>query len=129
MWRDEPHAGAAGIYYVIHMFRMSAFFLMAGFFGRMLVERRGATGFVKDRLKRVAVPLFRFGPVVLLLGLAGWALGALPHGGQPLSSALEEAVAAPQGERAGRVDIAHLWFLYYLLIFYALALAVRAAVR
>ena len=77
MWRDEPHAGAAGIYYVIHMFRMSAFFLMAGFFGRMLVERRGATGFVKDRLKRVAVPLFLFGPVVLLVSLGGWALGAL----------------------------------------------------
>ena len=80
MWRDEPHAGAAVIYFVIHMFRMSAFFLMAGLFGRMLVGRRGATGFVKDRLKRVAVPLFLFGPVVLLLSLAGWVLGALPHG-------------------------------------------------
>jgi peptidoglycan/LPS O-acetylase OafA/YrhL len=129
MWRDEPHAGAAVLYFVIHMFRMSAFFLMAGLFGRMLLERRGATGFVKDRLKRVAVPLFLFGPVVLLLALAGWVLGALPHGGLNLSSTFEEAAAAPQGERAGRVDIAHLWFLYYLLIFYAVALAVRAAVR
>jgi peptidoglycan/LPS O-acetylase OafA/YrhL len=128
-WRDEPHAGAAVIYHVIHMFRMSAFFLMAGLFGRMLIERRGATAFVKDRLKRVAVPLFLFGPVALLTALGGWVLGALPHGEQTLSSMLEESAAAPQGERAGRVDIAHLWFLYYLLIFYALALAVRAAVR
>jgi glucan biosynthesis protein C len=26
MWQDTPSAGAAVIYYVIHMFRMSAFF-------------------------------------------------------------------------------------------------------
>ena len=57
MWLDEPSAGAAVIYYVIHMFRMSAFFLMAGFFARVLVERRGVGAFVKDRLKRVGVAL------------------------------------------------------------------------
>ena len=58
LWVDEPSTGAAIIYYVIHMFRMSAFFLIAGFFARVLVERRGVKGFVKDRAKRVAVPLF-----------------------------------------------------------------------
>ena len=126
-WRDEPHDGAAVIYFVIHMFRMPAFFLMAGLFARMLLERRGATAFVKDRSKRVAVPLFLFGPVVLLVSLVGLLLGALPHGGFSLASLMEQA--EPQGARTVGVDIAHLWFLYYLLIFYALALAVRAAVR
>jgi peptidoglycan/LPS O-acetylase OafA/YrhL len=80
-------------------------------------------------MKRVAVPLFLFGPVVLLTALGGWALGALPHGGQTISAMLEESAAAPQGERAGRVDIAHLWFLYYLLVFYAFALAAHAGIR
>ena len=102
---------------------------MAGLFGRMLVERRGTTAFVKDRSKRVAVPLFLFGPVVLVLSLAGWVLGALPHGELNLAATFEEAAAAPQAERAGRVEIAHPWFLWYLLIFYLVALAVRAPVR
>jgi fucose 4-O-acetylase-like acetyltransferase len=58
MWLDTPsEVGAPIMYYVIHMFRMSAFFLIAGFFARVLVERRGVQGFVKDRGKRVALPL------------------------------------------------------------------------
>jgi hypothetical protein len=67
MWQEEPNAIARVIYYVIHMFRMSAFFLIAGFFGRMVLERRGAKAFIKDRAKRIAIPLFLFGPVVLLM--------------------------------------------------------------
>jgi hypothetical protein len=41
-WVDEPHGAAAVLYYVIHIFRMSAFFLIAGFFARMVVERLDA---------------------------------------------------------------------------------------
>jgi glucans biosynthesis protein C len=59
LWLDEPSDGAAVIYYVIHMFRMSAFFLIAGFFARMLLERRGVKAFVRDRAKRVALPFSR----------------------------------------------------------------------
>ena len=138
IWRDEPHDGPTVIYYVIHMFRMSAFFLMAGLFGRMVLERRGVQAFVKDRLKRVAVPLFLFGPVALIMIFVGLMLGALPYGLQEQLAAFEQLPAdAPAGAdaltdaRAGDtvVNFAHLWFLYYLLIFYALALLLRAAVH
>ena len=131
MWLDQPSSGAAVIYYTIHMFRMSAFFLIAGFFARVLVERRGVQAFIKDRAKRVAVPLFLFGPVVMIMIPVGLVLGALPHGTdflmqlvqapQPPPAATE---AAPGGALAA-INLAHLWFLYYLLIFYALALAIR----
>jgi glucan biosynthesis protein C len=80
-WADRPSTTAAVIYYVIHIFRMSAFFLMAGFFARMVVERRGVKAFVKDRAKRIAVPLFLFGPVVVAILIPlGFVLGALAHG-------------------------------------------------
>ena len=39
-------------FYAIHIFRMSAFYLIAGFFARMVVERRGVAQFVRDRSRR-----------------------------------------------------------------------------
>lgn len=133
IWMAEPNAAPAVLYYVIHMFRMSAFFLMAGFFARMLIERRGVKSFVKDRAKRVALPLVLFGPVVLVLIGVGVLLGALPHGMRFLESIMLQAQTPPQGGAAaagwGGVNLAHLWFLYYLLIFYAIALAARALGR
>ena len=62
--RDASSSTALAVaFYVIHAFRMSLFFLIAGFFGRLLLERRGVRGFVKDRAKRILVPM-----------VAGWAV-------------------------------------------------------
>jgi peptidoglycan/LPS O-acetylase OafA/YrhL len=134
MWLDAPSDGAPVLYYVIHMFRMSAFFLIAGFFARVLVERRGVKAFVKDRAKRVALPLVLFSMVVSLTTAVGFMLGALPHGTDYLMSLVQAAQPQPGAPPAAQADTAaalrgfnlgHLWFLYYLLIFYALALAIR----
>jgi glucan biosynthesis protein C len=129
LWLDRPSDGAAVVYYVIHMFRMSAFFVIAGFFARVLVERRGVTAFVKDRAKRVALPLVLFGIVVGLASAVGFVLGALPHGVDFLMALAQTAQpqpgAEPQAAAMGGFNLGHLWFLYYLLIFYALSLALR----
>ena len=111
MWLDTPSDGAPIIYYVIHMFRMSAFFLIAGFFARVLVERRGVKAFVKDRAKRVALPLVLFSIVVALTSAVGFVLGALPHGVDYLMSLVQTAqpqpgaaAPAPQAARLGRLQ-------------------------
>jgi peptidoglycan/LPS O-acetylase OafA/YrhL len=130
---DTPSDGAPVIYYVIHMFRMSAFFLIAGFFARVLIERRGVKAFVKDRAKRVALPLVLFSIVVSIATAVGFVLGALPHGLDYLTSLTQPAQAgagaAPEAAATvaagGGFNLGHLWFLYYLLIFYALTLALR----
>jgi peptidoglycan/LPS O-acetylase OafA/YrhL len=129
-----PSVGAAVIYYVTHMFRMSAFFLIAGFFARLVVERRGVAGFVRDRAQRIAAPLVIFWFVFILLSAAAFVLGALPHGVGYLQSLVAPAQPGAGAERAsaaggGGISLQHLWFLYYLLIFYVLALAARAAWR
>jgi hypothetical protein len=134
VWRDRPSTTAAVIYYVIHMFRMSAFFLIAGFFARMVVERRGAGAFVKDRAKRIALPLVAGLPIVMVLMIVGLVLGTLPHGMGVLmelnaQQVAEQQASADAGAALGGFNLVHLWFLYYLLIFYALTLIVRAAVR
>lgn len=84
------------------------FFLMAGFFGALLLERWGVAAFVKDRLLRIGLPL-----AVALVTI-------VPLARLTLSETL------PSLERAGFLaGPMHLWFLWYALLFYALSLAVR----
>jgi glucans biosynthesis protein C len=43
--------------FFIHSFRMPAFFLLAGFFAALLMDRYAAWGFLKNRFVRIVVPL------------------------------------------------------------------------
>jgi hypothetical protein len=131
---DTPSATLAGVFYVVHMFRMPVFFLIAGFFGRMVIERKGTKAFIKDRAKRILVPLVVGLPVVLLLTGVAFVLGALAGGVDLRAYAAEQQAAAAQAAQeqaaqqgGGGLSLAHLWFLYYLAIFYAGVLVVRAA--
>ena len=106
----------------IHGFRMQLFFFLAGFFARLLHERMGARGFVKHRLLRIGVPLVAGVLVILpMLGVL-WLWGV---------SALAEPPVLPFEERPrlGAIPLGHLWFLQYLLVFYALAVGVVVAGR
>jgi ABC-type multidrug transport system ATPase subunit/surface polysaccharide O-acyltransferase-like enzyme len=121
---SSQSATLAVTFFTIHTFRMSLFFLISGFFGHLLFHRRGVRGFVKDRAKRILAPM-----------TAGWLLLAPPTiaaviwgmsrtfpEGAP-AGAGAEALAPPAG-----FPLTHLWFLYYLAIFYVLMLALRAGV-
>ena len=62
--------------FVSHIFRMSLFFFIAGFFGRLLYHKLGARGFWANRAKRILVPLIvRLGDAVPadLLRCGTWA--------------------------------------------------------
>ena len=48
-----------------HLFRMSLFFFIAGYFARLVYHRKGFGYFVRDRAKRIALPLLMFLPVML----------------------------------------------------------------
>ena len=54
---NSPSRFLADAAFVAHIFRMSLFFLLAGFFARLLHQRLGTAGFWKNRLLRIAVPL------------------------------------------------------------------------
>ena len=109
--------------FTLHTFRMTTFFLLAGYFGRMLLVRRGASGFIRDRSKRILAPLVIFWlPVLLLYGLALALvvyLGTTPAGSE---------LAEPPALTVDAWPLMHLWFLYVLLILYAAVLIVRSAV-
>src|SRR5579862_8382229 len=55
---DVSRSATLGLlFFVIHTFRMTLFFVMAGFFARLLLERRGVRGFLKNRASRIAGPM------------------------------------------------------------------------
>ena len=115
----SPSTALAVGFYVIHAFRMSLFFLIAGFFGRLLLERRGARGFVKDRAKRILVPM-----------VVGWAvlapaIIAILAKGYERTMADAPPVAGGAGAGPEGFPLLHLWFLYYLSLFYAATLVTR----
>ncbi|MBI1200060.1 MAG: acyltransferase family protein [Phenylobacterium sp.] len=110
-----------GVFFVSHMFRMTTFFLIAGFFAHMSFHRLGARGFVMDRLKRIALPLVVGWPILLfaILLAGGYAVyvatGVFPTKPPP---------SPPQPP--GAFPLTHLWFLYALLWLYAAVLVLRA---
>lgn len=115
-------ATLAATFYVIHVFRMSLFFMIAGFFAHLVFHRRGLRAFAKDRAKRIIVPLIA-GWVILApptIAIVIWGLMRTFPDGPP--EGVDASSMAPQG-----FPLTHLWFLYYLCVLYALALALRAA--
>ena len=71
----SPSEFAGLVFYVPHMFRMLLFFLLAGFFARMACERLGAKGFIRDRARRIGMPLLvGWGPMLAaILAVGAWA--------------------------------------------------------
>lgn len=118
---DTQHsAGLGAAFYVIHMFRMTIFFVLAGFFARMLLEKRGVVGFVGNRLKRVALPLVAFWPLVFPAIIAVAIFANMPAPGAPSVPA-----PPPPALSAATFPLTHLWFLYSLLLLYGCALVVK----
>jgi len=115
----HPSPTLGVITFAIHVFRMTTFFLMAGFFARMSLHRRGTAGFVRDRLLRIGVPLVVAWPIVFapMVVVVMWA-SQFPHGG-PVPGMGGWPPVLP------RFPLAHLWFLYVLIELYAAALLLR----
>lgn len=118
----QRSASVSGLSYVLHIFRMTIFFLLAGYFGRMQTYRLGVPTFIRDRLKRVGAPLVIFWPIMMVCFtiLAIWGF-LVANGG-----VVPENPPEPPTMTLKTLPLTHLWFLYVLLLFYAGTLAGRA---
>lgn len=110
--------GANVTFYVIHMFRMITFFVLAGFFARLLLQKRDNKigAFLGNRLKRVGIPLVAFWPIVLPAIITILILANMPA---PGSAAAAAPPPPPPAFNIHTFPLTHLWFLYALLLFYA----------
>ena len=114
------------VFDLIHIWRMPVFFLLAGFFAHLVLERRPDSTFAMDRLRRIALPLLLFGPVMAVIVPPIWVYGW--SGVVSLETFRDTLMESPSLESSGDL-VAHLWFLYYLLLMYAALMAFRSLGR
>ncbi|NBB53243.1 acyltransferase family protein, partial [Rhizobium sp. CRIBSB] len=119
---EEGAPVAAVLFFGIHVFRMTAFFIVAGLFAHMLLATRGWMGFVKNRASRIAGPLLGLWSLVFALFITAllWKVaidngGTLPKEGPPQPPLT-----------VYNFPLLHLWFLWVLLILYVGTLLLRA---
>ncbi|RVU37710.1 hypothetical protein EOE67_09580 [Rheinheimera riviphila] len=103
-----------------HLFRMPVFFLLAGFFCALLLQKSGGRAFVKNRLLRIVLPLLIFLPL-LWLAMAWVIKFALVYVTQkPPFLLFVQAMMAQSEPPKLPLSTMHLWFLYHLLFLYLL---------
>ncbi len=121
---EDSHRSTAlaVLFFTIHVFRMTTFFLIAGFFAHMSFHRRGAKAFIWDRLKRIALPLVAGWPFVFasILAVVIWVAVSANGGHLPATP--------PPWPTFPKFPLTHLWFLYVLMEFYAAVLVLRSCV-
>ncbi len=103
----------------IHAFRLPLLFAMAGFFGGKLYSERGPLEFLRNRLKRIAIPLIVFWVVLAPLILAPFALIQLDPGTRTIVGLASWLVSS---EARSHLQFFHLWFLFDLLLYYGAVL-------
>jgi len=91
--------------FTLHSFRMEVFFLVSGFFACLLLQKRGSLGFINNRVRRILFPFVIFWVIILL------SIADIPQN------------TATDFKFSG-MPIFHLWFLYYLLLFYSIFLGI-----
>jgi peptidoglycan/LPS O-acetylase OafA/YrhL len=123
-----------GSIWFVHLFRLALFFLISGYFAKLVIDRKGVRQFLSNRAIRIVLPFIVFYPfltvamtICIVFGLAyvqqpTGLLGVIAEASQV--SAAETAPPA----KSQPLTTMHLWFLYYL-IFFSLAAALLSRLR
>lgn len=119
-WPTADRQSAAvvdALAWLSHLLRMPLFFLVAGYFAALVIQRRGMGGLARQRARRILLPFLLAWPLVhvAITTATGWAAEHVTHL-SPLLLMLREWMAMPEAP-ALPPGTGHLWFLYYLLLF------------
>lgn len=114
---------------ISHAFRMELFFLLAGFFTHMSLQRKGIKALLYSRITRIAVPFIIGWFILHPLIVSGWTMGFTAMRGDyefwtSVGIGFQNLKQLPTGLWIGT----HLWFLYYLLLLTSLTLLIRALI-
>ena len=123
-FRDSQNSLAMSVtIFLVHIFKMPVFFLLAGFFAQVMSHREGSSQFLRNRAKRILGPLV-IGWLACAIGIGGvalWFLIRMNDGQMP-------KMVPPEFARP-EFSFLHLWFLYILLWLYAGAVLCQKIIR
>ena len=114
---SEPRLGASVIFIWIHTWRMPLFMLLAGFFTALSLSKRNTGNYAFNRLIRLGVPLLLLWSFIPAIDEKASRLFKIP-----------ELISYIFYDIPFTFRLDHLWFLYYLLIFYSVLLLIKTAV-
>jgi len=103
----------------IHLFRMSLFFLLSGYFAKLVIERKGVKHFLWNRFLRIVVPFVLFYPFLLaaMIVVIVFALVYLTEPQGLMGMIAKAAKDNTEAQKSQSNSTMHLWFLYYLAAF------------
>lgn len=126
-YRDPERSTPLGVaVLLIHMFRMPAFFVLAGYFVARSIEGRGVWRVFQDRSTRVLAPLV-VGWCVLFPVVKGTFVYAMARAGGQASGAAMDEVVGGLTDPWWPPHPMHLWFLWYLWLFILTYATLRSA--
>lgn len=123
----EPQALSMGIdatYWWIHGFRVQMFFIIVGIFAATTLRSRTVREFLVRRLQRLGVPLLLGTALLLPVMYLVWAWGWVRMGVATPSNIMH--IRFGHGMQQDLYGFAHLWFLYFLVLFSIVAACVVA---
>ncbi len=101
---------------------MPVFFLIAGFFTCMSLQKYGVKALVTSRAARLGIPFIAGWFLLRPLMVSGWVMGgASMRGEADIPDGLWQGLQSLSELPAGMFTGTHLWFLYYLMLFTAIA--------
>ena len=114
---SEPRLGASVVFIWIHTWRMPLFMLLAGFFTALSLSKRDTGNYAFNRLIRLGVPLLLLWSFIPAIDEEASRLFKIP-----------ELISYIFYDIPFTFRLDHLWFLYYLLMFYSVLLLVKTTV-
>ena len=114
---SEPRLGASVVFIWIHTWRMPLFMLLAGFFTALSLSKRDTGNYAFNRLIRLGMPLLLLWSFIPAIDEEASRLFKIP-----------ELISYIFYDIPFTFRLDHLWFLYYLLMFYSVLLLVKTTV-
>ena len=119
---DEPSMFLHYIMELIHVFRMELFFLVAGFFSVLIVQKRGLNYYVKNRVTRILIPFIICIVLLQPLAAAGFYLDITGSNGSLLAQYITYLTNPSYIFREPNPIgnwFWHFWFIHLLIYFIA----------
>lgn len=112
------------IYFVLHLFRMELFFVIAGFFTRFLIKKIGIKRFAIHRFKRILLPFIIFTILLVPFSVVPFRYFSYCQevGSFEIDFNIIYQMILQSYQRWN--GLLHLWFLYDLIFFYTLTIGI-----